>query len=357
MASYFQNISEPNLKLGDIYNTLSITPNQMLEIMKWDTFEELSELWVTVCSNVKYKNIKRFAGTGDKGRDVVGFYEDNTVDIYQCKHYKGLINFSTLKAELLKICYFIYKGDIPKLKNYYIVSPFGCSTTLHDNYLKKPDLIREGLKKYIKEPKTKVDNKLTSEMTDLPSFLAFVDSFNFSNIEEIQPQRLIDDMLETKYAPYYFGPSFFKIDFVPQMPPKEFLKDEQIYLSQLLKVYSEKKNKNFTSLKELDPQLTRHLNLQREYFFNIQSLIDTLRDSMINTDSIDLLEKICCQGLSEIINDLDYDGFQKLKESLNLVVKMDFSPSELKNLLYPNSKKGLCHRLVNKERICWIDEL
>lgn len=39
------------------------------------------------CKKSKYSSICRIGSAGDKGRDVVAYHNDGSVDYYQCKHY------------------------------------------------------------------------------------------------------------------------------------------------------------------------------------------------------------------------------------------------------------------------------
>ena len=61
-----------------------------------------------------YHGIKRFAGAGDKGIDVVGFISSNQFsdgwDNYQCKFYDKPLTPTDIWVEFGKIIYFTYCG-------------------------------------------------------------------------------------------------------------------------------------------------------------------------------------------------------------------------------------------------------
>lgn len=72
----------------ELYGTdTSIAPIDKVHIIDEDSFEQFTLEWLFGCKKMKYSFIKRIGGAGDKGRDVVGYYNNGAVDYYQCKHY------------------------------------------------------------------------------------------------------------------------------------------------------------------------------------------------------------------------------------------------------------------------------
>ena len=86
MLSFVQ-LDKPHIDI-ELYGTdTNIAPIDKVHIMDEDSFEQFTLEWLFGCKKSKYSSIKRIGGAGDKGRDVVGYYSDGTVDYYQCKHY------------------------------------------------------------------------------------------------------------------------------------------------------------------------------------------------------------------------------------------------------------------------------
>ena len=82
----FIELSKPHIDL-ELYGTdTNIAPIDKVHIMDEDSFEQFTLEWLYGCKKEKYLSIKRIGGAGDKGRDIVGYYSDGTVDYYQCKH-------------------------------------------------------------------------------------------------------------------------------------------------------------------------------------------------------------------------------------------------------------------------------
>ena len=106
----FIELSKPHIDL-ELYGTdTNIAPIDKVHIMDEDSFEQFTLEWLYGCKKEKYLSIKRIGGAGDKGRDIVGYYSDGTVDYYQCKHYNAGLAPTNYYMELGKLCYYTYKG-------------------------------------------------------------------------------------------------------------------------------------------------------------------------------------------------------------------------------------------------------
>ena len=103
-----------------------------LRMMNEDDFEDLVLEWAHEYLQGKYDKIRQFGGSGDKGRDVLGYYKDGEIDIYQCKQYSSLLSPSTFWVELGKLCYYTFEGEYKIPKNYFIVTSLGLGPTLLD---------------------------------------------------------------------------------------------------------------------------------------------------------------------------------------------------------------------------------
>lgn len=83
----FTELNKPRIDI-ELYGTDTyIPPIDKVRVMDEDSFEQFTLEWLYGCKKDKYSSIKRIGGAGDKGRDVVAYYNDGSVDYYQCKHY------------------------------------------------------------------------------------------------------------------------------------------------------------------------------------------------------------------------------------------------------------------------------
>jgi len=133
----------------------NIVPLERLRAMDEDTYEEVVAVWAYCCVRSEgYQEVYRVGGAGDKGRDVIAYIDrkNDIFDLYQCKHYKNSISYSTIRGEIGKLLTYTLRGDYSVPKNYYIVSPLGVSQSFFD-------LLRDGareLKRLLKKIGTSI---------------------------------------------------------------------------------------------------------------------------------------------------------------------------------------------------------
>ncbi|KJR44366.1 hypothetical protein UF75_5256 [Desulfosporosinus sp. I2] len=118
----FESLSKPKIDIESFGIGANIPPINQVKMMDEDSFEHFTEEWLYACKKNNYTSIKRIGGAGDKGRDVIGYYNNGTVDYYQCKHYASALTPSEYYIELGKLCYYTFSNEYAIPKNYYIVA-------------------------------------------------------------------------------------------------------------------------------------------------------------------------------------------------------------------------------------------
>lgn len=117
----FTEIDKPRIDI-ELYGTDTyIPPIDKVHVMDEDSFEQFTLEWLYGCKKTKYSSIRRVGGAGDKGRDIIAYYNDGAVDYYQCKHYNTALMPTDYYLELGKLCYYTYNKEIPIPKEYYII--------------------------------------------------------------------------------------------------------------------------------------------------------------------------------------------------------------------------------------------
>jgi hypothetical protein len=109
-----------------------------------DDLEKFILSWLNERQSV-YVQSKKFSGTGDAGRDVVGFLTNKLHEgpwhNYQCKQYGTRLGVGKAIEEIGKILYFANQGIYTPPEKYYFVAPRGVTRTL-DNLLYKPQTFK-----------------------------------------------------------------------------------------------------------------------------------------------------------------------------------------------------------------------
>ena len=82
----------------------------------------------------KYSEVESFTGSGDLGRDVVGFLSDKRHEgdwhNYQCKQYAKRLPTDGALLEIGKILYYAHKGEFSVPTAYWFVTPRGVNRNL-----------------------------------------------------------------------------------------------------------------------------------------------------------------------------------------------------------------------------------
>lgn len=322
-----------------------------------DDFEDLIYEWIDEYLNSKYDKIQQYGGAGDKGRDIVGFYTNGKIDIYQCKHYSSLLSPSEFWVELGKLCYYTFNKDYPIPEKYVIMTSRGVGPKLLD-YINNPTRINNDLI-------IEWDDKCKSEITKIKDinltgvFKTYVSNFDFSILKNKVPQELINEYKKTSYYPQRFGGGLIKYRDVIPPPAKKIEKRELNYTNLLFEAYSDEIGKSITKKSELEkisPQFSEHLEEERASFYCTESLERFSRDNFadlkvqpfteMKDDSLALLKSKL--RISSFVKSLD-----RLDEAKLCVAQQAFSGNPLHREIRALDKTGMCHYLANEKKLKW----
>lgn len=334
--------------------TFDIPPLKRLELMDDTEFEEIILEWAYFYLSNKYKKVKRFGGAGDMGRDIVGYYDNGDIDIYQCKHYKNQLTPSEFWIEFGKLCYYTYKNKYRIPKKYYIATTKGIGPAL-SNLIDNPESIASEL---IKNWQGYCMNKITKdeEIQLDEDFKKYIHTFDFSIVEELEPIKFLDEYSTTKWYKYRFGGG---------LPKRKLLKEINVainedekdmrYIIQLIDVYREKTNNVVFDLDSISNSSAckEHLYRQRLAFHSAQALKVFTRDELIDIEPYEEAKEQIYLCIADIIVD-EYDSsFKRVSETIKYLNTVPLEINPLGNI-QPTEKCGICHELVNDERICWV---
>ena len=336
------------------YGTL-IPAIKQVEIFSPLQYEEYINEWIESCLKKEYKKVQRSGGAGDKGRDVVGFVDDSPSmsiwDNYQCKHYENALTPSDIWIELGKLCFYTYKKIYSIPRKYYFVASKGIGPKLMQ-LIENPKTINEFLKN---EWENKCKDKIVKDNSiELDGeFLDYIEQFDFSILNYISPQKVIEDFRNTEYFSFRFGGGLQKMRPEP-IKPKEHIEDEEIrYVTELFKAYSEDANEKIEDvigLKKYD-KYNIHFNRQRRNFYCAESLREFSKDILPNLKPFEELQEEIYDGIIDVTEDDFENGFFRLKETIETVKKLVITDNLLISKVSINDRVGICHQMVNKNRI------
>lgn len=340
----------------DILHGTPIDPLQKLSIVSADEFEDIVLEWIHGYLTGHYVKIRRCGGAGDKGRDVIADVDpDNSIwDNYQCKHYDDPLMPTQFYIELGKLCYYTFLSDFSVPRKYYIVAKLGVGTSLGD-MINNPEELRAKLvanwDRYVKDKITKAASVPLSG--DLERY---VNEFDFSIVSAIEPIKFLEQFRQTQWYAYRFGglqkqrPTFE----IPKFSDGEMsLK----YISQLLAVYSEEISSAINSIDELSQygRYKVHFDIQRKSFYAVETLKQFERDNLPQgCNAFERLKENVLTVVYTKIFDTYRNSFEKMNKILESCSYIDTSSNPLNISIEVIDKQGICHHLVNEDKMGWI---
>lgn len=346
------------LTSAEILMGTAIPALERLQIMSEDVFELLCLEWASAYLKTKYVSVRQIGGAGDKGRDIIGYYSDGSIDIYQCKHYGEQLAPTHIYKELGKLCYYTFKGEFPVPKQYYFVTSLPAGAKLL-KFINDPGLFLSSLKanwdSYCRTQVTK------TEVIELDGdFAEYIENFDFSIIRDKPPLELIEEYRQTQYYASRFGGGIKRFrSNIPKATEKIDARELE-YVDQLFKVYEEKlatRIKDHEALKSICSKTSNHFDDQRNSFYSAESLEVFSRENFPDADPLPFEEvksdTAVVANTTLLLNEGE-TGYKKLLLVLQEVQRQSFANSPLHFELKPIDKHGLCHHLVNSKKIKWI---
>jgi len=344
------------LSTNDIFNGSPIPPIDRLRAMSADDFEDLVLEWATEYLGKKYEKVRQYGGAGDKGRDVIGYYPNGEIDIYQCKQYSSVLSPGIFWVELGKLCYYTFENEYPIPKNYFIVTSLGVGPKLLD-YIQDPKVFNSLL---LDEWEVKCKTKIKTTDTLLTKeFRKYIENFDFSIVKDKAPHELIEEHRQTYCYAQRFGGGLVKNrDLIP-LPTGNVDKKELNYTSLLFKAYSKRINipiLDKSTLEKSSADLTIHFEKERRSFYATESLDKFSRDNFSNLEKLPF-EELKEDSLIILESNLSIssysDDMDRLEESKIALMRQEFSGNPLNKEIRPMDKAGMCHYLANEKKIKW----
>lgn len=321
--------------------------------MDEDSFEFFTNEWLYGCYRNKYAKIQRIGGAGDKGRDIIGTYQDGTVDYYQCKHYQTALMPSQFYKEFGKLCYYTYKNEIQVPQKYYIIASNDLGPSLSDLIVNTSKLKNELLANwdnYCRNNISNVEIILESKLKE------YIDNFDLSIVEHIPIAQVIDEHLKTEYGKLRFGGIRINVPNITQ--PDNIEESELPYVNALLEVYSEDSNLSLQSTDDLKKHndYYTHFQRQRHDYYSIETIRRFVRDTFTDDNDFLCLKDEVYNGIIDVYEENFENGYRRLKEVLKQASQINTSKVLLDSYLHligPSEKKGTCHLLVNDDKLRW----
>jgi len=310
--------------------------------------------WAKVMTTPKYHDSQRFAGTGDMGRDVVGFLtaqrHEGPWHNYQCKQLgRRNLQIGVALLDLSKIIYFSHRGEFTLPEQFTFVAPAGLSRNL-EQLIFNPSLLKQTLiDKWDEYSATKIEAGQTIPLDS--ALLAHLHAFNFSGVE----RRSLDDLLlDSALAPvltHMFGAEPPKPPMGTVPPIVELV--ESRYAGALVAAYEERDNCVYGCHEDIMAHAvhSQHFSEQRERFFAADAFSRFYRDNTFVKEMADLQEEMY-HGAIQTHRAPHPDSLARVDAVMGKAA--DVHPaSTLARHARVQVKQGIWHHFVNEERLSW----
>lgn len=328
---------------------------KLIELLEPGQWEEFTEEWAT--SLKSYKEVERWSGPGDMGRDIVAFTTDQKYegpwDNYQCKRYAQKLQPKDVWVEFGKLIYYTFEGEFPTPANYYFAASKGVGLKLQKllaNPVKLRTELIENWDAYCRKGITD-----TAEIPLQGALLDYLNKFDFMIFKHKTVVELVKGHATTIFHSRRFGTATFPERPPIETPPDAIQQKESRYVQQLFEVYSEKLAKQFNTPNELVayPELAAHFNRSREVFYFAESLRNFPRDSVDPGAFNEIREEI----YHGVVNtyEMDYaNGYNRMANTLQQAGNLTPNCNALCIRVQTQDKHGICHHLANEDRFVWV---
>ncbi|MEO4110541.1 ABC-three component system protein [Acinetobacter pittii] len=334
-------------------NPLPITATEKLLLLDDDKWEDFIEDCIReLIKKEKYVKVSRLGGSGDKGRDICAYLEqeaikDGSWDLYQAKYYRSTsMGRSNFFPELAKFFDMVISKQYSIPRKYYLCA-LKIGSTLHDCFINKSEFKKQFKKQVIEKKGVLNGYEIKS---NIEKYLSYVENFDFSIFDYYIPKDLLEIHSTSPNHWKRFGELPLRgTDPIMPTQPTEL---EAIYINELLNLYNDFTKQNYT-LETLTLQFKNHLNAQRKVFFTAEGLKRFSRDRI--PDAFETLLNDLLISIEVILYNFYKDNMEKHTEIIQFANKSQLTNNPLSHRLKPGDLSGCCHHLVNEEKLKWVE--
>ncbi|MDR6676120.1 ABC-three component system protein [Pseudomonas oryzihabitans] len=333
----------------DVQQGAPIHPLDRLQIMSADEWE-IFTLELVFYLSKNYEMVTRCAGAGDKGRDVIGRFSSGW-DNYQCKHYGDKLSVADVVAELGKLVFYTWRGDYTLPREYRFVTPKGCSADCIDLFSNKARIKSEIISRWDKSCRDKITK--TQSVFLEGGLLSYLDSIDFSFVDEMSSLDLVEKHSRTPYHLSRFGSYHLKRPLIKKNAPEAVGDNEKIYIEALLSAFSDADGVEYSLESIKTTEYNEDLERARINFFSAESLENFSRDPF-PTGCYEELKEECYEGIHSVVRQKYDNGYARFLAVSTHSSSLPYSAHPLFHYIQTSDRKGLCHQLVNDQKFKWI---
>lgn len=185
--------------------------------------------------------------------------------------------------------------------------------------------------------------------------LAFLEAFDFSIFSSKSIADLIAEHSKTPFHAVLFGGGLPERP-SPGAPPAAPSTSESRYIGQLLLAYGEHAGATINSADDLASHgtLSDDFLRQRERFFHAESLRNFARDT-VPEGTFEALQDEVFYGVVDVAEGSHANGYTRMKATVSQAAQINITANPLAPATKVQDRQGICHQLVNDDRLKWVD--
>lgn len=329
----------------------NIRYDRLILLMDADDLERFCRDWVE--KKHGYHEVRRFAGSGDKGRDVVGFLtdmrHDGEWDNYQCKQYLRGISLQQALLAIGKVLYWASQGEFKIPKNFYFVAPRALSNKLEAIIDKPSELKAELINQWNTVCSTSITKKMTTPIDE--KLNAVIEAFDFKNVHAITLDNMMGDPAVKPLLIEKWGadPGKYPAATVPTLVQET----EMRYLEELMHAYGERAKTVFPNHNSVlnHADYGSDLRRQRERFFEADAFQKFYRDNT-SASIISGFRRDLHFGVIDRWNSPAIDTLARVETVMDHAGTI-MPAGPLAKYAHIPVKQGMCHHFVNDGELSW----
>ena len=340
--------------LGEVLQAMVATYDRQLLALTATDLEKFVRDWALE-KKTQYFKVEVFSGSGDRGRDVVGFVDqtlhEGDWDNFQCKQYGKTLPTASAFHEIGKILYYASLGEFTPPRAFSFVAPKGVNRNLQRLLFKPVEFKQAFIAGWNEHCENTIIEGASVPLT--PELTAFIQAYDFSRIGRVGLDDLIGDPAAKPVLYKWFGadPGPAPLGATPDVVHD----DELPYIGQLLAAYSERADAPIADHQAAagHPHFGTHLARQRERFYDADAFKRFYRD---NTDAtaIEAFESDIYHGVADTCDGPHADALSRADAVMSQAATVQPS-GVLAQHSRVKAKQGICHHFANEAepRLRW----
>ncbi len=322
---------------------------------QWEEFILAAARQRDLPGGTRYEVVKRLGGAGDGGRDIEARYSHALVrdgwDLYQAKHYAKGLTHTDAFPEMAKFFKQLALKTYPRPSHYYFCCPRAVGNDLHNTMASGATAFKAKFLDAWKNEHTGMKGR-ASELTQ--DVRAAIDDFDFHRFIECPVYDLLTWHALDKAAHHdMFGivPERGDDDPMPSKPAKH----EDVYVDELLRVYTEHKASPVTLVDIPGSDYEEHFTAQRQTFYCAEGLQRFSRDIYPHEQEFERLLDMVYAGIRPTVAQLRLKtGMDRVDAAVDKASTLQVQESRLSPQLRGGDLPGTCHHLVNGGKLTWV---